>query len=370
MQRSCPGCGARLSEDAELCDLCGTSTTDISPEYNQDSAILVDPTVPADIERQARAPLQNERMYCNQCGAPNPAQSNFCSSCGEKIAFVETVIGKPDTAATANAADSPDTILAPPALGGAAESSYPVGEPGAARQVGILVGAGLLIILVWYIGSIVLSDRSTSPAPTNSGQLGIAPDSGPLPDQFLEQEQSLQAELSSLSGIAQDTKRRELVDLYVAANRLDRAAAEAERIAEAEGSEQMWVATANLYYDWMETRSPAERAIYAKKSIAAYQKALEINPENLDARTDMAIAYMYDPQNPMLAIQETMKVLESDSLHINANFNRGVMLLQINRIDQAIDQLQKVKRIVGDPTSPVYIQAEQLIEDTLGQPTN
>ncbi|TDI69444.1 MAG: tetratricopeptide repeat protein [Bacteroidetes bacterium] len=117
----------------------------------------------------------------------------------------------------------------------------------------------------------------------------------------------------------------------------------------------------------MESQTPVERAYFARKSIAAYRRALEINPENLDARTDMAIAYMYDSENPMMAIQETMKVLESDSLHVNANFNRAIMLLQINRVDQAIEQLRKVKRIVGDPDNAVYIQADQLITDTLGK---
>ena len=348
----------------------GTSVTELNPEYKQDSTGTAHADLPESLDSQTRSPLQGEMMFCNQCGAPNPAQSNFCSSCGEKIVRVAIGVEKSKAANTANTDDFEKSILAPPETGGASESPRPVSEPGAARQVGILIGSGLLIVLVWYIGSIVLADRSSSPGVSTSTEIGVAPDAAPLPQQFLEQEQTLQNELSSLSGIAKDAKRRELVDLYVSANRLDRAAAEAELIAEAEGSEQMWVATANLYYDWMETRSPADRAFYAKKSIAAYRNALEINPENLDARTDMAIAYMYDPENPMLAIQETMKVLEMDSLHINANFNRAVMLLQINRTDQALEQLQKVKRIVGDPASPVYIQAEQLIRDTLGQSTN
>ena len=223
-------------------------------------------------------------------------------------------------------------------------------EPGAARQVGILVGAGLFIVIVWYAGSILLNDRTTRSANNLASQTVDSP-SNPASStsSFLAQETALQAEIQSLSGTALDVKRRELIDLYVSANRLDRAAAEAEVMAEIEQTEQMWVTVANLYYDWMESRPQAERGFYARKSIAAYRRALEINPENLDARTDMAIAYMYDVENPMMAIQETMKVLEKDSLHINANFNRAVMLLQINRAEQAIEQLRTVKRIIGDP---------------------
>ncbi len=187
---------------------------------------------------------------------------------------------------------------------------------------------------------------------------------GPLPAQFKERETVLRSEIESIDGESKLDRQRELVDLYVAANRFDLAGEEAEKVAEIENTEEIWVFAANLYYDWMEIIDPVEKGYFAVKSIAAYRRVLVINPENLDARTDMAIAYMYDTENPMLAIQETMIVLDYDSLHVNANFNRAIMLLKINRVDQALKQLEKVKRIVGDPKNPVYQRAEQVIQDT------
>ena len=92
-----------------------------------------------------------------------------------------------------------------------------------------------------------------------------------------------------------------------------------------------------------------------------------LDDENLDVRTDMAIAYLYDPENAMMAIQETNKVLESDSLHIQANFNRGIMLTQINRRDQALEQFEKVKRIIGDSEDPVFQRASDAIARLQGQ---
>lgn len=160
--------------------------------------------------------------------------------------------------------------------------------------------------------------------------------------------------------------RRDLMDLYLAANRIDLAAGEAERIAEITNTENDWAIAGNLYYDVMEGREDASRSTYAKRAISAYDRALAINPDNLDIRTDMAIAYMYDPDNPMMAIQETNRVLEQDSLHIQANFNRGVMLANINRIDQAVDQFEKVKRIIADESNPIYQRADQAIESVQG----
>ena len=116
----------------------------------------------------------------------------------------------------------------------------------------------------------------------------------------------------------------------------------------------------------MQRAPDTQKTPWSQKAVAAYQAALDMNPDNLDVRTDMAIAYLYDPQNSMLAIQETNRVLESDSLHIQANFNRGIMLNQINRTDQAIEQFEKVKRIVGDPEDPVYQRAENAIVQLSG----
>ena len=376
MQLSCPGCGARVPEGIEQCDLCGTPLTDDDADYDSDASETAGSQTPGSDRPFVQVVRGTERVYCNQCGAANPWQSNFCSTCGVKIVRLDSNSGSSTSELGSDFRKIPGMVPAPPETDGARESavlrdssdsSRPTAEPGAVRQVGILVGAGLMIVVVWYIGSIVLDDRSTNSDSSEISQVVGVPDDIPIPQQFIAQEVTLQEEIESLTGIALDSKRRELIDLYVSANRLDRAAGEAEKLAESDGSEQMWVATANLYYDWMESQTPVERAYFARKSIAAYRHALEINPENLDARTDMAIAYMYDSENPMMAIQETMKVLESDSLHVNANFNRAIMLLQINRVDQAIEQLRKVKRIVGDPDNAVYIQADQLITDTIGK---
>src|SRR5690606_3858356 len=93
---------------------------------------------------------------------------------------------------------------------------------------------------------------------------------------------------------------------------------------------------------------------------AAYRRSLELDPDNLDVRTDLGWALQYDPGNALQSIDETNLVLEKDPNHVRASFNRGVLLLQINRLDQAIEQFRKVQRIVGSG-APEYQQAEQAI---------
>jgi cytochrome c-type biogenesis protein CcmH/NrfG len=65
--------------------------------------------------------------------------------------------------------------------------------------------------------------------------------------------------------------------------------------------------------------------------------------------------------NPMKGIQAINAVLEDDSTFVPARFQKGLALLQINRLDQAIQQFEMVKQN-ADEQEPFYKQAERAIE--------
>lgn len=228
------------------------------------------------------------------------------------------------------------------------------------KQVGIVVVAALLVVVSLFV--ITSISKQPSGATQQPGDPVPFVSEGPLPDQFAAREKALRAELDAATSVEdQERIRRSLIDVYLSAARLDLAGQETREVAILTGAERDWIASGNMFYDWMETKPVAERSPWAVQAIASYGEALAINPDNNDVRTDMAIAYMYDPQNPMLAIQETNAVLARDSLHIQANFNRGIMLMQINRLDQAREQFERVKTLVGDTENPVYQRAVEAL---------
>ncbi len=307
-------------------------------------------------------------VFCNACGWSNPVGARFCSQCGAKL---DERVAAVRPARPASVRPTAPRVMPPPAPPPTVPPSEPVAPEATSsgaigRQIAIVVGAGLLLVIGLYmITALSAGMKTAAPATTPAAEV---PSGGALPEDVAARAEALQQEITASTGEAALDKRRELVRLYAAAERFDLAAAEQKRLAEQTGTEQDWVLAGNLYYDWMERQPPATRAIFAKQAIAAYQKALEINPDNLDVRTDMAIAYMYDPDNPMKAIQETNAVLERDPNHIQANFNRGIMLMQINRVEQAIAQFEKVKTLIGNPDDPVYQRAEQVLEMLRSEP--
>ncbi|QXD16637.1 zinc ribbon domain-containing protein [Rhodocaloribacter litoris] len=357
----CEGCGARLPGEASRCDLCGT------PVETPGAGDAAEAIGAAGTEPGATPEAVPAGIFCNACGWSNPPAARFCSRCGarldERVAALHGVAAPPPS--------SPGTPAPHAHAAHAGPTSSRASSPaGVGRQVGILIGAGVLLVLGLYLITLVSKGVERGPAPAQpAAQAAPAPATGPLPEDVAARAEALAEEINRLTGEAALEKRRELVRLYAQAGRYDLAAAEQKSLAERENTEEAWVLAGNLYYDWMERQTGTARTLFARQAIAAYRKALEINPDNLDVRTDMAIAYLYDPEQPMKAIEETNAVLARDPNHVQANFNRGLMLLQINRVDQALEQFEKVKTIVGNPNDPVYQRAEQVIATLRNQQT-
>ena len=299
----CAGCGARLQSGADICDLCGWSVTEPADEASQTDEIAA------------------ESRSGNPVASPNPVAVGASSTESEGSAAKESVV--------------------------------------AARSAFLVAAAAALLVAGLYLITVVSRSQSgTDPAPIQT----VDTTPPPLSGSAIAEEESLLAKIEAAEGLERVELQRALIGVYVRENRLDLAGDVQEDIAVAVNSEVEWVRSGNLYYDWMELQGSALRTAYARKAIASYSRALEINPNNLDARTDMALAYFYDPQRPMDAIRNITMVLEADSTHIQANYNRGYLLFQIGRYDQSVEQFEKVLRLVGNPEDPIYRRAETAIQ--------
>lgn len=387
---TCPSCGARLPEGADVCDLCGTmvdSEPSEEPDASEPSPGEGAARPPAGDEAPDDAAADAESVYCNACGWENPSGARFCSQCGERLQEV----GASDSA-RAVPADAPPT---------AEEESPPSddGSDGMGRQVGLVVGVGLLLVVGLFLvtswsgswsggssggpadaaGGPAASAQGGATGPGASGPAmqrapasggGSATDlttlvennrQGNMPQQLAARTDSLQSVIESSTGAAQQSARRELVNALIGGGRLGPAALAQRRIAETTGNTADWRRTGDLLYSWMETlgNQPQSRSV-AQHVVDAYQKVLDQDPENLDVRTDMATAYL-QTNNPMRGVEEINRVLEQDPDHFQARFNKGIMLTMIGRTDQAIEQFERVKEIVGSE-SPYYQQANQAIQ--------
>ena len=373
MHQTCESCGARIDAGAEVCNLCGTPVAgvpqiEVSQERDSSQESSSSPVEGLGIIQSGDL-LSDVPPECDTCGHRNPGGSRFCNRCGSRLVPNRAIDSGERSAGTiAHAsqviAEARESKASHEGKSGKI-TDLGTTDKAVGKQVIIVVSAALLLVVALYAVTTMSGGSGgsfDSIAQPSQDQQTVEP----LASQWQDREGRLMSEIEQATGDAQIDARRRLIDMYFAADRLDFAADQTVLIAEAIGSEDEWILAGNLYFDWMQRAPDTQKAPWAQKAVGAYQAALDMNPDNLDVRTDMAIAYLYDPQNSMLAIQETNRVLAADSTHIQANFNRGIMLNQINRTDQAIEQFERVKRIIGNPEDPVYQRAEGAIAQLSG----
>lgn len=360
---SCPSCGARVPAEADVCDLCGTPV-EADIERSREAA-----PVPAASGADEGALGEEGGVFCNQCGWKNPLDARFCSRCGTKLQDLDaaTPVARPASVPPASAASAGTAATQP---------QTEVDDRVIGKQVGILVGAGLLLVVALFLINVVSKGGSSGTASAPAASPGTAGtpaaagpsaeeilsqiDAPPVPPQVAERAGELRGEIERLDDQAAAVRRRELVDLYLGAGLLGRAAVEQRHVAEQQGTFDAWRRAGDRLYDWMETVEGAPQMDVANLTVEAYERALSINPGDADVRTDLATAYLRS-STPMQGVQQIKQVLEADPDHVQANFNYGYMLMLINRLDQAEAQFVRVQELV-EPESPFYGRAGELLE--------
>lgn len=153
--------------------------------------------------------------------------------------------------------------------------------------------------------------------------------------------------------LASTTDKKALYDqiaqVFIAANRFDSAAVYAEKIAIAEPSVQNWLQAGDTYYQAFTLALRQENVNnFAEKTRACYQKILDINPRQLQAKTNMAMTYVQS-DSPMQAIMMLREVITEEPNYEPALMNLGVLSMQSGQYAKAADRFKQVIRI--NPTN-------------------
>ncbi len=331
----CPECGARVEPGMDFCELCGTPLSEeVELSFEEEEALLVEAAEAG--SQQVRLPV------CPTCGWENPADARFCNQCGTRLSRRSSRASMP-------------AVEAPPA-GDASAST-----PGTLLSSPLVWVAAVAVLALVFFGLSRMSEKQADPTTvveTSTGTLEMEPIPPAIKTRAQQLEQAMEQASSEQERLEQ---MRELVLLYGQSGLYVRAAALQKQIAEELDTPEAWAMVGHLYYDGMLQSQGEKRVAMARNAVEAYQRSLELNPDNLDVRTDMAVAYLNIPDEPMEAIRQINIVLERNPDHLQANFNKGIMLAQIGRVEQAIAHFEKVKEL-SEPGSEPYERAQQMIE--------
>ncbi|RME59330.1 MAG: hypothetical protein D6790_10795 [Caldilineae bacterium] len=168
----------------------------------------------------------------------------------------------------------------------------------------------------------------------------------------------LEEEIAVRTGAERLALQRELVAMLKAEGAFERAARVQEEVARAVDTPAAWKEAGALYFNAMDQSSDKTRL--AGRVIEAFERVLAHDPEDLDVRTDLAVACYLDPSRRHRAIEETRAVLRRDPGHLAAAFNLGIFLSQEGRADEAVPWFEQVAR-EGQPGSRLQREAARIL---------
>jgi tetratricopeptide (TPR) repeat protein len=111
-------------------------------------------------------------------------------------------------------------------------------------------------------------------------------------------------------------------------------------------SEQGYLDAAYRYFDaFKSTEDSVFKNMMVTKAMANYQLVLDLNPSNLNAKTDLGVCYAEGSSEPMKGILLLREVVTADPNHEMAQFNLAMLSVKSGQLDKAIDRLNTVLKI-------------------------
>ena len=411
--RPCPSCGARVPASSDRCDLCGTVVDDPDPagtaEDTEAESSEPEASRPEEVPSGEEAPSGSQAadgqdepsVFCNQCGWENPPGARYCSQCGEALQDLSGVSApdgtRPVTAdlPTSASAETSDEPSEPDASSAPDEEERAMG-----RQIAMLVGGALVLVVGLFFATQWSAqyewgggEAGTAPSSSAGNEAAASGAAGGTPpmqsggttggDELTDlqtlleeagtssvggamagQIDSLETAIEQASGSDKRAAQAELVNLLIGMGQPGRAAVVQNDIADATGAADAQRRAADLLYRWMQQLQGEEQRQQvlkvARHAARAYRTVVDQRPDDLDARTRMGEAYLLT-NRPMRGIKAINAVLDDDSTFVPARFQKGLALLQINRLDQATTEFEQVKEF-AEEGSPFTRQADQALK--------
>ncbi len=196
------------------------------------------------------------------------------------------------------------------------------------------------------------TDASSGPRPAETGTIGpeAASGTGAAPHTQANADQrrelnTLLAQYKAAPAAGRLAVATQLAASYNAVQRFDSAGYYLATVAQAKPSEKAWQAAADAYFQAYSFASSEERKqMLGTRARELYDNVLTANPNNLDAKTNLGMAYM-SSDNPVKGISLLREVLAQDPKNEKVLYNLGVLAIQSNQFDKAADRFAQLIKV-------------------------
>lgn len=222
------------------------------------------------------------------------------------------------------------------------------------NQILFIIGGIALVAVLYFFGN-TIAPKNNSPLAEASGKEKAASEIDFLSlvdsaktdfaESQLENLKKLETELSHTSDKKIKSEiLKKLIERWDNYQLTEIAAHYNFQLAEMESNEENWAAAANKFvYASNLVKDTLLKNYLHNKAILAYQKAVEINPDNPENKINLAACFVSENgANTMQGVTLLLEVVKKDSNNVRGNFLLGKLAMTSGQYEKAIKRLEKV----------------------------
>jgi len=155
----------------------------------------------------------------------------------------------------------------------------------------------------------------------------------------------------------------EIAAKYTEVSKFDSAGYYYEQVAAVRPGEKIYQQAADQYFEAFSFAATEERAKeLGAKARGLYDKVLQNNPTNLDAKTNLAMTYIAVGEAPMQGINLLREIITTDPDNEKALFNLGILSIQSGQYDKAVERFQHLTQV-----NPKHVQGNFYLAVSLAE---
>lgn len=218
----------------------------------------------------------------------------------------------------------------------------------------LFISAVVITVLLFNLPRIVVENKENTLEAGNSREALPAQKSEEITkahDRQLTDEQTSTVNHLRQSYLNAESKEKSIIfadslaAVFNSINFYDSSAYYLEKITEIDESESAYIDAADAYLKAFNFAvEENKRSSLASKARNNYEKALAINPDNPDAKANMALTFV-TTSSPMKGIMMLREVLNEDPENQTALFNMGLLSIISGQIDKAVERFSSILKI-------------------------
>jgi tetratricopeptide (TPR) repeat protein len=225
-------------------------------------------------------------------------------------------------------------------------------KPVTKKQIAVLAGASIIVVLLLFANTKPIANQENT---AQSGHAGVSNDEithvveEGLASLTPTQKSDVQKLKLALDNAGDKKKAFEqLISMCDSVRQPIAAAYYMEQAAIASGSEKNWAEAGKRYYTSVGFTQPAHKTMLFSKATDCFEKALALDPGDVEAKIGLAGCYVEGSAQPMKGIALLKEVEKVDSNNVNLQLSFAFFSEKSGQWDKAIKRFEKVLAVRPD----------------------